>query len=894
MPTYSTIFTEKYAKIDFTCDNEACYAAASTNFPVLLSVLMTMKHSSLVSRNDLRISTLKSMMILFQSFCHQAVGLEQVLLQRQKRMWVLGNIDITEEDEGPFPKAVLKISNDNTKKQNIKFKLSGNGVVEGFFVLDKNSDTIMVSRKIDREKTPDFAVNGDQVNGDQVNGDQVNGDQVNGEQVNGEQVNGEQVNGEQVNGEQVNGEQVNIHAFNAESSVEVDQVLKYHVKVKDINDNPPVFNQSVYKVEIPENTPKGCTVRLDKEFYRVFATDADEINHPNSLISYSLIAQKSSKNFHINHSTGVISCTRCLNYQEEKSYGLVVKARDSGDVILSSTTTVQVNVAAVNNNRPVFKRAGNFLGKVYKNDEHVIILRMSVTGVDVPHTSAWRAVYKIREGNENGNYKIETDAETNDGVLSLVKRLNVQDSPRRHLKVTVENEEPLYICSDTVNKETPAPDSIYVTIMVHDTNGPPAIHPSEVTIQLYEGQKIDSDLVKFNVTDPDDSTPNKIRFTNAYDPENWVMINAETGIVTALHEMDRESPYVNESTYRVIVHAVDDAKPPLTGTATLNILLLDVNDNKPYLASTYEQMCDDGNIQHVTLEAKDDDMIPYGGPFTFALLNHEPNIKDNWKLQPTIGYSVNLVRKKKIPIGNYSIPVIIQDRQGLVQRNTLHVWVCPCDDGRMCPDHAPMPAALGAAAIGILFGALLLLLLGLCLSFVMKNRRFYPLPAQYTSGAIANYDQEGPYMDLKDLQNKLFMFEKPIFDKEKEARTLPSLLRVPTDSSMRIDWAEGEYLNRDTAEDSFTYLIFVVGSFLTQVREDMMSVIKRKLEVYKDMGTAAECDQVTVYKHEGEEIRRGSLDSLTIVGSDSGYSFLDNLEIGFTPLARICQQKGQN
>ncbi|XP_055508686.1 cadherin-like protein 26 [Leucoraja erinacea] len=355
------------------------------------------------------------------NFSQQVVGQEQVLLQRQKRMWVLGNIDITEEDEGPFPKTVLKINNDKTQTQKIIFKLSGNGVDKGLFFLDRTSNTIMVSGKIDREKTPVFAIN--------------------------------------------------IHAFSAKTSVEVDQILKYQVKVKDINDNPPVFNQSVYKVEIPENISKG------KEFYRVVATDADERNHPNSRISYSLIAQKSSKNFNINHSTGVISCTRCLNYQEEKSYVLVVKARDNGNVILSSTTTVQVNVVAGNNNRPVFKRAGNFLGNVYENDEHVFILRLSITDTDVPHTSAWRAVYKIREGNENGNYKIETDAETNDGILSLVKHLDVEDSPRRHLNITVENEEPLYICSDMINQQILTPDSISVTIIVHDANNPPVIHP---------------------------------------------------------------------------------------------------------------------------------------------------------------------------------------------------------------------------------------------------------------------------------------------------------------------------------------------------------------------------------------------------------------------------------
>lgn len=44
------------------------------------------------------------------------------------------------------------------------------------------------------------------------------------------------------------------------------------------------------------------------------------------------------------------------------------------------------------------------------------------------------------------------------------------------------------------------------------------------------------------------------------DPAKWLTVDKNTGEVTAIAEMDRESPYVNNSIYSVIVLAVDDGK----------------------------------------------------------------------------------------------------------------------------------------------------------------------------------------------------------------------------------------------------------------------------------------------------------------------------------------------
>lgn len=49
---------------------------------------------------------------------------------------------------------------------------------------------------------------------------------------------------------------------------------------------------------------------------------------------------------------------------------------------------------------------------------------MMVQDQDLPNTPHSKAVYKILQGNENGNFKITTDPNTNEGVLCVVKVRN--------------------------------------------------------------------------------------------------------------------------------------------------------------------------------------------------------------------------------------------------------------------------------------------------------------------------------------------------------------------------------------------------------------------------------------------------------------------------------------
>ncbi|KAK1806655.1 hypothetical protein P4O66_005163, partial [Electrophorus voltai] len=77
--------------------------------------------------------------------------------------------------------------------------------------------------------------------------------------------------------------------------------------VVDINNNPPVFDQSQYSGSLREHTPAGIP------FVRVFATDSDDADTPNAQLRYSIDSQipnpAESLYFTINSETGDISTT---------------------------------------------------------------------------------------------------------------------------------------------------------------------------------------------------------------------------------------------------------------------------------------------------------------------------------------------------------------------------------------------------------------------------------------------------------------------------------------------------------------------------------------------------------------------------------------------------------
>ncbi|XP_072553524.1 cadherin-like protein 26 [Salminus brasiliensis] len=630
-------------------------------------------------------------------------GKHERVLIRTKRRWVLSTIELEEEDPGPFPKEATKLYNDKANDHTLKFSINGQGVDKepmGVFTIDDLTGVVIVHKSIDREMYPVF--------------------------------------------------QVEFDVADRMTGVILDRTLSFNVAIKDKNDNPPEFIPPTLYAKVPENITEGVLpVSLQ-------AKDKDEQGNDNSRITMRIISQEpktpviSLKTISRSTDENVITqiiLSGCFDYDKAKAYKLIVEAQDHGTPALSSTATVLINISDSNTHQPVFT-AANYNTQVMEMESNKEILRLSVTDKDTPNTSASRARYKILKGNEDGNYKIETDPKTNEGVLTVIKGKDYERTTLTELEIAVDNEEPLFVCIDgkpaSPDKRVAIkPSTTKVAVKVIDVNDPPTFQKKIHTVYRKE-ETNPGDVVYEPVVKDVDSDINKIRYELAEDPAKWMSVDPKTGKITAVKKMDRESPYVKNSTYTVVIRAIDDGEPPATGTGTLLVHLGDINDNNPHLISNTSVMC--GNkVDRVTVKADDADAHPFGGPFSFSVGSDDKDMLSRWKFNPTTGLETSLISLKSLPYGNYTVPMRIEDQQGQVGEDVLNVVICECGDNDTCRKLLPRSYNLHGAAIGILCGSLLLMALLLCCCFLCEHKaKQFTLNLQDEGNqTLINYNEEG-------------------------------------------------------------------------------------------------------------------------------------------------------
>ena len=116
------------------------------------------------------------------------------------------------------------------------------------------------------------------------------------------------------------------------------------IKLRDINDNQPIFEKNFVEIDLYESLAVG------EEVTRLKASDLDE----DQTISYSIDRESDrQRHFHIDDD-GRVTLQRTLDRETQSRHQLKIIAEDSGIPATSSTAMLTVNIKDVNDNAPRF------------------------------------------------------------------------------------------------------------------------------------------------------------------------------------------------------------------------------------------------------------------------------------------------------------------------------------------------------------------------------------------------------------------------------------------------------------------------------------------------------------------------------------------------------------
>ncbi|XP_055033747.2 protocadherin Fat 2 [Misgurnus anguillicaudatus] len=424
------------------------------------------------------------------------------------------------------------------------------------------------------------------------------------------------------------------------------------VVLEDVNDNPPKFEPTIFKVKVPEDAPLG-TVLL---WVESFDLDLDS----GGLISYNL-KNNEAGTFLLDTSTGCLTLEHELDFEKQQFYNLTVRAVDHGKPrSLSSSCFIEVEVLDVNENlnRPIFSLFVHTTAVMEDAKIGASVLTLTAVDNDLGRDGIVR--YYIHDGSGLGVFTI--DEET--GVIQTAGPLDREAVPHYWLTVYAKDLGTVPLLSWT---------EVYIEVLDINDNPPELSQPvyfASVQENLPKGKSV----LKVSATDMDKSSEGKLTFQIIDSQRVYFTIDAKTGVISTLAALDREQKA--EHIFEVMVS--DEGGPSLSSTATVVVEVLDENDNSPQFSHKLfqvklpEQQSTAEPQEIYRLVARDDD-VGLNGMITYSL---EDSLQDRFGINPETGV---VTARGEFDKGNYSILTVKATDQGnppRMSKTRLHVeWL---------------------------------------------------------------------------------------------------------------------------------------------------------------------------------------------------------------------------
>ncbi|XP_056238402.1 protocadherin gamma-A11-like [Seriola aureovittata] len=335
--------------------------------------------------------------------------------------------------------------------------------------------------------------------------------------------------------------------------------VNIEITVLDANDNPPVFNQSLYTATVTENAAMGTYITT------VNASDAD--SGSNGLVTYTFsnVKGKSGEIFEIDSFTGKITVSEIIDFEKDRKYEIRVIAKDQGG--LSDATKVVIEVTDINDNAPVIN----------------IMSFTSLISENVPPGTTI-AVFNVKDADSERNGQIACSVDSNlpfkiqsslTNYYNLLSQVPFDRESKPEYNITI---------TATDSGSPPLSTKAVLHLKISDVNDNYPVF-SEPSYSAYIVENNVPGLSIFSVSAQDSDWNQNARLSYFLEDtqvsgnpvSSYVSINSETGVIHVVRSFDYEQ--IKQLIFTV--KAQDGGSPPLSSNVTVKILIQDQNDNPP-------------------------------------------------------------------------------------------------------------------------------------------------------------------------------------------------------------------------------------------------------------------------------------------------------------------------
>uniref|UniRef100_A0A8C9XET0 Protocadherin-16 n=1 Tax=Sander lucioperca TaxID=283035 RepID=A0A8C9XET0_SANLU len=383
------------------------------------------------------------------------------------------------------------------------------------------------------------------------------------------------------------------------------------VQVLDVNDNAPVFTKVSYQVELSE------LVSADTLVLSVSATDRD--SELNGKITYRLLSSP-LQGFYMEPDNGSVFTNKPLKaITNSNLIHLLVEAKDEGDPVQSTVTSIDVLILDTNDHAPLFHQDIYTLTVPEDTATDTTLLTLSAEDQDWSPENT-HLDYAIIRGNEEKRFCLEVkmvqveSQMRNVGKLVLCNPLDRETTESYALTVSVSD-----------RGTPPLNSSAVVMVTVTDCNdNAPVFSSTGYHAQVSENSHVGTRLVQVSAQDPDLGTNGLLRYDIiSGNSKGHLKLDPQSGLLVVNHSLD----YEEDSKYTLTIRASDGGESSEERKVTFTVVfitVLDVNDNTPYFMFPTVNCSVLENLPAFThtcsVHAVDSDLGPYG-QLTYSIVS---------------------------------------------------------------------------------------------------------------------------------------------------------------------------------------------------------------------------------------------------------------------------------